>query len=95
MSAIQLEFNLKDESDIDVKLSIMQKQIVAMEESMGKVRRKMFSQLGEMQKICLEVKNENEILKEALRKMKNEEIDWTFGKQGTLFDVYQCKQASG
>ena len=95
MNAIQLELNLKDESEVDVKLNIMNTQISSIDESMGKVRRKLFSQVGEIQKMCLELKKENELLKQAIMEMKNEKTDWTFGQEGTLFDVPQFKEAYG
>lgn len=94
MNAMQLEFNLKDESDVDVKLNIMSSHIASIDESMGKVRRKLFSQVCELNKLYLELKNENELLKQAIRELKNERTDWTFGQKGTLFDVPEFKEAA-
>jgi regulator of replication initiation timing len=93
MNAIQLEFNVKDESESEVKLNLMQKQINAMEESMGKVRRKLFSQVSEMQKLYLELKMENENLKGALKELKNEKTDWSFGQEDTLFSIRKAQGA--
>ncbi len=87
MNELQLEFNLTDASDSDVKLSYMQKQIDAMSESMGKVRRKMFADLGEMKKQLLEMKAENELLRTQLREYTSEKTEWQYGKDDYLFQV--------
>lgn len=93
MNAIQLEFNINNESDADIKFSLMKKQLDEMHESMGKVRRKLFSQMGEMQKLCLELKTENENLKQAIKEMRNDKTEWIYGQDGSLFDVRENQGA--
>lgn len=93
MNAIQLEFNLENESETDVKHSIMQKQLDEMHESMGKVRRKLFSEMGEMKKLYICLKNENDELKRKLKDIRNEKTEWIYTKENYLFDVRENKEA--
>jgi hypothetical protein len=90
MNAIQLEFNVKDESEGEIKLGLMQIKINAMDESMGKVRRRLFAQMGELQKLYLELKLENQALKDALNGIKNEKTDWVYAQESHLFDVREA-----
>lgn len=87
MTAIQLEFNIENESDEDHKLYAMQKQIDCVNESMGKVRRKLFSELGEMKKLICELRTENQNLQETLKELKNEKLHWSYAQGDTLFNV--------
>jgi len=90
MSAVvQLEFNIDDKSESEVKLDIMQKQIDEMHNSMGKVRRKIFSEVSEMKKLYAELLKQNEELKNTIREMKNEKTQWVYEKEDCLFDVQQ------
>lgn len=92
---MQLEFNLENKSESDVKLDQMQKQIDTAVESMGKVRRKLFSEMGELKKIMAELKVENETLKTQVRELKNEKIEWQYQKTDCLFDVREPAVAFG
>ncbi len=83
MNAIQLEFNFDNESDL--RFSQMEKQISEMNESMGKVRRKIFSEVGELKKLCQTIQEENEALKNQLKKLLNEKTNWEYGKDNLLF----------
>jgi len=91
--AIQLEFNIENKSSQDRQLSDMQKQINQISESMGKVRRKIFSEVSEVKKLCAELKKENEQLKSMLKESTNEKIEWTYGQGGCLFDVQDSKRS--
>lgn len=93
--AIQLEFNIENKSHEEMQLFLMQKQIDEMCESMGKVRRRLFSELGEMKKVCATLQKESDELKSILKGLKNEKEEWTYGKNGCLFDVRQYQQAVG
>ena len=95
MNGIQLEFNVDNESESDVKFSLMQKQIDVMNESMGKVRRKLFGEMSEMKKNYQELKNENEALKQQLKEIKNEKDEWYYTKEGALFGVRESQAACG
>jgi len=95
MNTIQLELNLNNESGSDLKLFTMQNQLDEMSDSMGKVRRKLFSEMGEMKKLYISLKNENEELKLKLRKMRNEKTEWVYTKEGYLFDVREHQEAFG
>jgi Tfp pilus assembly protein PilO len=80
MNALQLEFNFENKAEIEVELEYMRKQIAEMHESMGKVRRKMFAELGELKKLCSGLKDE-------LADLKVENIEFTYGQEGSLFNV--------
>lgn len=93
MTSIQLELNIENESPEETRLSQMQKQIDEMSESIGKVRRKLFSEMGELKKLCAELQNENKQLKILLKELKNERTEWSYGQEGCLFDVREYRQA--
>jgi len=94
MTAIQLEFNIGNNTESELKFMEMQKKIDAMHESMNKVRKKLFAKIGEVEKICFRLQEENMHLKTILGQ-KNETI-YTYEKEGCLFDVSECKEvASG
>jgi regulator of replication initiation timing len=95
MTNIQLEFNINNVSDNEMKLSIMQKQIDQMSESTGKVRRKLFSEIGEMKKLYNELKMENQELKMKLREINNEKTEWVYATGDYLFDVRERAEACG
>lgn len=91
MNAVQLEFNINDESSECFKLSSIQKQIDDMNTSIGKVRRKLFSEVGELKNMCEGLKKENEILKQKIRELTNEKTEWVYEKGDSLFDVREFK----
>ena len=94
-NTMQLELNLENRAEADVKLANMQKQIDDAIESMGKVRRKLFSQMGELKKELSEIKGENDFLKEKIRNLSNEKIEWEYKKADCLFDVREPELACG
>jgi regulator of replication initiation timing len=81
----QLELNLEDMNGEDMKLHHMQKQLDAMNESMGKVRRKLFSELTEMKKLLGLMCQENESLKISVHNLKQEKQEWIYGHDDFLF----------
>jgi hypothetical protein len=83
MSAIQLEFNIDSSSEEDYRFSCMQKQINEMNDSMGKVRRGVFREVGELKKIVLGLREENETLKRKL----GEKTEWKYCQNNCLFDI--------
>ena len=85
MACIQLEFELESKSWQDVQFSFMQQQLDMMNESMGKVRRRIFSELGEMKKLYDELQKENAELKLIIYSLKNEKKEWLYNKEGFLF----------
>lgn len=87
---VQLELNLEDKNSQEMKLFILQKQIDTMNESMGKVRRKLFMELGAMKKLCLTLVTENEVMKQQLREVRNEKIEWLYASNDTLFSEKQA-----
>ena len=89
MNAIQLEFNLDDSDEYDIRLSCMQKQLDAMNESMGKVRRKIFAEVGELKKLIHCLQQENELLKNRLN-MASPRIDWDYSWNNELFRIKEA-----
>lgn len=85
MVAVQLEFSIQDENEADAKIQFLQKQIDTMSESMDKVRRKLFAQMGEIQKLCQTLKQENQELRLALLNKNSEEEIWEYGQGEHLF----------
>lgn len=83
----QLELNLDNKSPQDLAFDEMRKQLEEMNESMGKVRRKLFAELGEVKKLYIEMKNENENLKTTIGLLKNEKTQWIYHKNDCLFDL--------
>jgi len=63
---MQLYLNLDNLTEEEHHLSMMQRQIDELVESMGKVRRKMFAELGQMKGQLEELQAENAHLKRAL-----------------------------
>lgn len=94
MVAEQLEFNLYSESQEDFKLSSMQKQIDLMNESVGKVRRKLFADMTELKKAVEILKQENHNLSCEIRQLKQEKTEWVYAKEGCLFEVLESKGIS-
>ena len=88
MNEIQLEFNIDEKSDVELKLGYMQKKLEEMHESMGKVRRKLFSEMTE-------IKKENLRMKQIIEDLSNEKITWVYGEGDSLFNVSKHKEAIG
>jgi septal ring factor EnvC (AmiA/AmiB activator) len=87
MNAIQLEFNLNNENETDIRISQIQNQVDNMNQSMDKVRKKLFAQMNELKKICADLKCENEDLKKLLGELKNEKTIWSYNQGECLFQV--------
>ncbi len=93
--AIQLELNIENKSPEEMRFYLMQKQINEMSDSMGKVRRRLFSEIGEMKKICAALQKENDDLKAALKEVKHGKSQWSYGHDGNLFDITTLQEAVG
>jgi hypothetical protein len=65
----------------------MQKQIDAISASSGKVRRKLFAEIGALHKICVEMQRENVELKQMLNVLRDEKIEWNYIQNDKLFEV--------
>jgi len=89
--AIQLELNIENKTPEEIRLSLMQKQIDQMNESMGKVRRKLFAEMGEMKKTYSQVQKENEELKSILRDLTKQKVEWMYSQNGFLFESHEPK----
>lgn len=87
MESLQLEFNIDDMSEENVKFSTLQKQIDMMNETFGKVRRKLFCEMGELKKLYLSIQKENFELKERLRSLNHQKIEWIYAQNDYLFEL--------
>ena len=90
---VQLEFNFDNKTPEELRLSLMQTQIDQMGDSMGKVRRKMFAELGEMKKACAVLQQENDELKAMLRELKFGKDQWVYGQNDKLFELRNCQES--
>lgn len=90
MQEIQLEFNIDNVSREELKFREMQKQIDTMVDSMGKVRRKLFAEIGEMKKLYLSLEAENAELRNLVKKSK-----WNYAQGDNLFALEDGKEAVG
>ena len=84
---VQLELNLEEKTEADAKLDLMQKQLDAMNESMGKVRRKVFAEVGELKKLVFGLQQENETLKHQINMMQNKKTEWVYSQDQELFKI--------
>ncbi len=91
---IQLELNFQDKTVEEMTLSLMQKQIDDMHESMGKVRRKMFAELGEVKKMHDRLIKEHADLKTSVSSMLNQKTEWLYQSGEFLFEVSEKKKAA-
>jgi Tfp pilus assembly protein PilO len=90
---IQLELNFQEKSFEEMTLLSMQKQLDAMSESMGKVRRKLFGEMGEMKKLYAALFQENEMLKTKINVLTHEKTEWIYGNGESLFEICEQKQS--
>lgn len=84
--SVQLEFNFHEKSEEDQALDLLQNQIDSLNESVGKVRRKLFAELGDLKKEVLALKEENERLSSHLRALGQGNLDW-MQKEPEIFAV--------
>ncbi len=83
---VQLELNFQDKSFEEMTLISMQKQMDAMQESMHKVRKKLFGELGEVKKLYAALFQENETLKVKINNLSNEKTEWFYKTENSLFE---------
>jgi hypothetical protein len=84
MIEVQLELNIQNAPESDVRLALMQKQIDGIHDSMGKVRRRIFAEVSEMKKLYVSLQQENEMLKNELALLKDQKTEWLYCQDGFL-----------
>ncbi len=84
---MQLELNFQENSCQKVPEIPFQQQLNLMNESMGKVRRKLFAEIGEVKKLYANLLAENESLKLQIRQIVSEKTEWVYDRDGFLFDM--------
>jgi len=87
---IQLDLNLECKSAEQLRFDIMQAQIDAMHESMGKVRRKLFAEMTAVKRICEELQRENATLKASVNDQAISKVEWIYGRPGSLFEIQEA-----
>lgn len=85
--SIQLELNIENKTKEEQILAIIEQKFYEMDHSMGKIRRSLFAQIGELKKICSDLQFENAYLKEEVRRLSNEKTNWTYLQGDSLFDL--------
>lgn len=80
MTAIQLEFNLNNASAEAVICAQIQ-------ESVRKMQKKLFCEMSEVKKLNGRLQFELALVKEELRKVKGEAIEWEYLQNDRLFDI--------
>lgn len=100
MINLQLEMNLDNLSNSDLKFVDMEKQISTMSESLHKVRKKLFAEIGQLKKTLQEVQLSNveilQQLQEANEKLgKKNEVKFDYEKKDCLFSITEAQEATG
>lgn len=93
MKELQLEFNLDNKTPYEVKISQLENQVYEISTSLGKVRRRLFSELGQMKKLYLELQKENQELKNILQDREHEPTQWRYAENDYLFDIQEHNKA--
>ncbi len=94
ISYTQLEFNLDNLSPKDLHLAQMQKQLDEACQSMGKVRRKMFAELGTFKHELERLMQENSQLKHQMMLMAGQKVEWSYWKDECLFKICEPSEES-
>ena len=92
---VPVETNIETKIQEDNPLSLMQKQFEELTESMTKVRKKLFGELGEMKKTFVVIQKENEDLKSMLEEFRHVQIHRTDRQECGFFDVSKHQEATG
>lgn len=58
-----------------------------MNDSMNKVRKKLFAQVGELQKICHTLETQNQELIQKLKDITGEKANWQYLQGESLFEI--------
>ena len=80
MDGVQLEFGLIGKTDKVIENYCYQKQIDDLKESLRKIQKKLFAEVGTLKKECLELREEN-------RALRASSVEYTYNQQGYLFDI--------
>lgn len=85
MELIQLEFDLDNTENQEI--FVIQKQIDQLNESLGKARRKLFAEMGELKKLYHQVLEENQELKNLVEDLKKQKPTWEYFQNDDLFKI--------
>jgi len=85
MNAQQLEFDLFTEESIDCRLDTIHRQVNELSDSCGKVRRKLFGELGSLKKICKLLLEDNLAMRKAIAELDGKVGEWAYCDNEELF----------
>lgn len=92
ISELQLTLPFDEKDPVDLRLHQMQEQIDLMNQSMGKVRKRLFFELCEIKKRCDTLIHENQELKQQLQTLKDQKTEWIYGTSDYLFELKAISQ---
>lgn len=88
---MQLEFNLDNKTELDIKFDNMNIRIDSFKSSNDKVRRGLFARHGELSKAVADIlERVNELEEEVARLKRNvsdKQIEWRYMSDGNLFSL--------
>jgi hypothetical protein len=85
MNAQQLEFDLFTDQTIECRLDMVSRQVNELSDSCGKVRRKLFGEVGSLKKICKMLIQENMVMRKAIAEMGGAVGEWSYCSDEELF----------
>jgi len=83
--AIQLDLPLVPMSEEEVTAKGLQEQITKNKESMGKIQRKLFKQMGEQDTRILYINSQIEELRKLIDEISGKKIQWAYLENECLF----------
>ena len=78
-----MELNLDNKSEQELQFEEIRKELADTKESLRKVQKNLFAEMGILRKVCLTIQKENEFLKET--QATKETKVWLYGKGDCLF----------
>ena len=88
----QLEFSISNETELELRLKEMEKHLEEMHQTVDKVRKRLFSEIGNLKYLLEEMRLENFSLKETIRRMTDEKTPWVYKQKDNLFDLGDCQE---
>lgn len=87
MEPVQLELNLDNLNPDQLAIFHLKKQMEALTDSMGKVRRKLFAEIGRISKHCAELERHNAEISGQLMRLANEKPRYEYHQGEFLFTM--------
>lgn len=95
MSMIQMELNLDNKSDIELKVDELKVELANTKESLRKIQKKLFGEMSLLRKVCLTQQKEIQELRDERQDNKHQKpVTWIYEKGDCLFVEENHQQAS-